>query len=334
MSSDNPSSYPSLTSSWTPASSCVRSTGFWYVVYATNAFFSDMFGMPSVTDIGQESTPEGGCVPPSYTLSIPYLTAGGCPTHYFAACSTETFYADHSADYIWCCPSVEGWNFNCAPATDPGAAPYGCQATFNSGDIITGSRTDLIELTGQAETHTVQGDNGVNAWGIAILSTSAPSTSTVETMSTAAPSRSTIGISAAISTGTSTSNPSSTTSSSAQGFSTGAAAGIGVGVGGAALAIIGLLIFWLLRRKYKTIQEQEQHQRQQHQQEQEQQYHQPPHQSYQNSFHTISEIGQTGSRFFPPTVVKHNSTPPVTELGTPTDLSPDGHHNTPQELQG
>jgi hypothetical protein len=170
MSSNNPSSYPSLTSSWTPASSCVTSTGFWYVVYATNVVFSDMFGMPSVTNIGQGSTPKGGCVPPSYTLGIPYLTDGGCPTHYFAACSTGTFYADHSADYIWCCPSVEGWHFNCAPATDPGAAPYGCQATFDSGDIITGSRTDLVEHTGQAETHTVGDDHGVNAWGIAILS--------------------------------------------------------------------------------------------------------------------------------------------------------------------
>ncbi|KAI0968448.1 hypothetical protein F4678DRAFT_482055 [Xylaria arbuscula] len=328
MSSDNPSSYPSLTSSWTPASSCVTSTGFWYVVYATDVAFSDMFGMPSVTDIGRESTPDGSCVPPSYTLSIPYLTDGGCPSYYFAACSTETFYADHSADYIWCCPSVEGWNFNCAPATDLGAAPYGCQATFDSGDIITGSRTDLIEHTGQAETHTVGGDHAVNAWGIAILSTSASSTSTVPTMTTTAPSKLTISMSAA----TSTSSPGSTPSSSAQGLSTGAAAGIGVGVGGAALAIIGLLIFWLQRRKYKT--KQQPQPQQQQEQEQEQQYQQPPHQSYQNSFHTISELGQIRRSFFAPTVAKHNSTPPITELGTPTNLSPNGHHNNPQELQG
>lgn len=172
MSLDNPSSYPSLTSSWTPASSCVASTGFWYVVYATNVVYSDMFGMPSVTNLGQGSTPTGDCVPPSYTLSVPYLTDGDCPTHYFRACSTGTSYAGRSADYIWCCPSVQGWNFNCAPATDTGAAPYGCQATFDSGDIITGSRTDLVVHTGQAETHTVGGDHGVNAWGIALLSVS------------------------------------------------------------------------------------------------------------------------------------------------------------------
>lgn len=172
MSPSNPSSYPSLTSSWTPASSCVTSTGFWYVVYATHVVYSDMFGMPSVTNIGQRSTPTGGCVPPSYTLSVPYLTDGDCPVNYFRACSTGTSYAGHSADYIWCCPSVQGWNFNCAPATDAGAAPYGCQATFASGDIITGSRTDLVQRTGQAETHTVGADHGVNAWGIALLSVS------------------------------------------------------------------------------------------------------------------------------------------------------------------
>ncbi|KAI3338064.1 hypothetical protein F4824DRAFT_461044 [Ustulina deusta] len=92
MSPSNPSD-PSLTSSWTPASSCVASTGFWYVVYAPNVVFSNMFGMPSVTNTGQRSTPTGGCVPPSYTLSVPNLTDGGCPTHYFGACSTSTSYA-------------------------------------------------------------------------------------------------------------------------------------------------------------------------------------------------------------------------------------------------
>ncbi|KAJ8128449.1 hypothetical protein O1611_g5185 [Lasiodiplodia mahajangana] len=289
-----------------------------------------MFGMPSVTNIGQGSSPTGGCVPPSYTLGVPYLTDGGCPTNYFAACSTGTSYADHSADYIWCCPSVEGWHFNCAPATDTGAAPYGCQATFDSGDIITGSRTDLIKHTGQAETHTIGGDRGVNAWGIALLLTPAPSTSTVAIMTTTSPSGSTIRTvgSASASAGIS---PAPTPTSSSQGLSTGAAAGIGAGVGVAVLAILGFLIFWLLRRKYKSKQpQQEQHQQQQP-------LPQSYQASYQNSYHTSSELGQYGPGFYATTMPKHTSTPPNVEtarLGVPSELSPDGSRAGLQEMQG
>ncbi|KAI0861054.1 hypothetical protein F4860DRAFT_187050 [Xylaria cubensis] len=250
-------SYPSLTTSWTPASSCVASTGFWYVVYASGAVFSDMFGMPSVTNLGQKSSPTGGCVPPSYTLSVPYLTDGGCPKNYFGACSTATSYRGRSADYIMCCPLVSGWNFNCAPATDPEPVPYGCQASFPSGAIITGSRTDLVVRTGQAETHTVGGDHGVNAWGIALLSTP-PLTSSSAIASTIA---SAILPTATYSSTTSmTSGPlpvsTSISDSSVQGLGTGAAAGIGVGVGVGVFAILGLLAFWLLRRKRKGKQQQ------------------------------------------------------------------------------
>jgi len=241
-------SYPSLTTSWVPDSSCVASTGFWYVVYATDVVFSDMFGMPSVTNVGQGSTPTGGCVPPSYTLSVPYLTDGGCPANYTPACSSITSYSSQSADYVMCCPSVSGWNFNCAAATAPAPLPYGCQAGFTDGAIITGSRTDLVAKTGQAETHTVGGDNGVNAWGIALLST--VSSSTIGTTSSPKPTSNSNPSAASVS-GSTTSN----SASSAHGLSTGASAGIGVGVGVVALAIIGLLAFWLLRRKRKAKQE-------------------------------------------------------------------------------
>ncbi|RYC60166.1 hypothetical protein CHU98_g6038 [Xylaria longipes] len=255
MTSNTITSYPSLTASWTPASSCVTSTGFWYVVYAKNVVFSDMFGMPSVTNIGHMSSPTGGCVPPSYTLSVPYLTDGGCPKNYFGACSTATSYDGQSADYIMCCPRVSGWNFNCAPATDDGAAPYGCQATFTSGAIITGSRTDLIASTGQAETHTVGGDNGVNAWGIALLSTpSLTSSNTAVPVTSSEVSMTSSAVSNLTSASTLTSTP--TSASSAQSLSAGAAAGIGVGVGVSTFTILGVLAFWLLRRKRKGKQQQ------------------------------------------------------------------------------
>ncbi|KAI0432462.1 hypothetical protein F5Y09DRAFT_329661 [Xylaria sp. FL1042] len=239
-------SYPSLTTSWTPASSCLSSTGYWYVVYGPSVAFSNMFGMPSVTDLGRKSSPAGGCVPPSYTLSVPYLTDGGCPPHYFGACSTVTSYGGQLARYIMCCPRASGWNFNCAAAVDPEPAPYGCQATFTSGDTIIGSRTDLIAKTGQAETHTVAGDSGVNAWGIALLS--------VRFMQRAHSTSSSSPSSKQNSTSTSTSTPISP--SSTHSLSTGTAVGIGVGVGLGVLAILGLVIFWLLRRKYKPRQQQ------------------------------------------------------------------------------
>ncbi|KAJ2986497.1 hypothetical protein NUW58_g4999 [Xylaria curta] len=241
-------SYPSLTSSWTPSSSCVTSTGFWYVVYASNVVFSDMFGMPSVTNTGQGSSPTGGCVPPSYTLSVPYLTDGGCPTHYSRACSTATLYSDRLADYIMCCPMVLGWNFNCAAATDDGPVPYGCQATFAEGDIIIGSRTDLVASTGQAETHTVGNDHGVNAWGIALLSTPSRTSSSTTVQATS----SKVSTSSAITTFDSASASTPTSTSPPQSLGTGAAAGIGVGVGVGVFAALGLLTFWCLRRKRKA----------------------------------------------------------------------------------
>ncbi|KAI8629799.1 hypothetical protein F5Y19DRAFT_432019 [Xylariaceae sp. FL1651] len=312
MAASKPTSYPSLTSSWTPASSCVTSTGFWYAIYATGNVFSDMFGMPSVTNIDQRSSPTGGCVPPSYTLSVPYLTDGGCPTSYSAACSTRTSYAGQSADLIWCCPSVEGWNFNCAPAGNP-APPYGCQASFTAGAIITGSRTDLIALTGQAETHTVAGDHGVNAWGIALLSTPASSTSTVSTTVITPTSRSTT--SNTIGTSTSTS-PTLVPTSSGQGLSTAAEAGIGVGVGIAALVILGLLMFWLLRRKYKA--KQQQLPAQSHQT------------SYPDSHHAGIGAAQYGQFYYAQDSAKHTSTSPY----VPSELSVDHIQRHPQEMQG
>ncbi|KAI0202654.1 hypothetical protein F4808DRAFT_468299 [Astrocystis sublimbata] len=185
MGDSNPSSYPSLTSSWTPESSCVASTGFWYVIYAhqaTNVVYSNMFGMPSVTnsidakDTGQGITPTGGCVPPSYTLGVPYLTDGDCPPRYFRAC--------------------------------------------------------------------------VNAWGIAILSTPAPSTSTVTTTSSMFTASSTTSSATSSNLGTNTS-PEATQTSSPNGLSTAAKGGIGAGAAVAALAIIGLIV-WVVHLKRKA----------------------------------------------------------------------------------
>ncbi|KAH8205799.1 hypothetical protein TruAng_000075 [Truncatella angustata] len=161
-----------------------------------------------------------------------------------------------------CCPSVSGWNFNCAPATNVGAAPYGCLATFTTGAKITGSRTDLIVGTGQAETHTVGGDTGVNAWGIALLSTTPLTSSATITSAAATTSDAVVSVpSSAISTAPSTGSAPTSTSSSASGLSTGASIGIGVGVGVGALSIIGLLAFCIIGRRRNVRQQQRQQQK-------------------------------------------------------------------------
>ncbi|KAI1350403.1 hypothetical protein F5Y01DRAFT_315794 [Xylaria sp. FL0043] len=120
-----------------------------------------------------------------------------------------------------------------------------------------------IAKTGQAETDTVAGDSGVNAWGIAILSTPSKTPSSAMASTPASmvgmatsnnPTSSPASVSNQSSTSSSTSTPIAT--SSAQSLSAGAAVGIGVGVGLGALAILGFLIFWLLRRRYEMRQRQ------------------------------------------------------------------------------
>lgn len=96
---------PTLPSTWSAPSSCVGSTGYWYVVYATvngGLLFENMYGIPTPSQLSKD--PSGLCAPPSFTSDVPYVTDGPCPTGYSAACATEGEYSKSSASMVTCCP--------------------------------------------------------------------------------------------------------------------------------------------------------------------------------------------------------------------------------------
>ncbi|KAK8053278.1 hypothetical protein PG996_012579 [Apiospora saccharicola] len=197
--------------------------------------------------------PTGPCIPPGFTSATPYMTDGPCPTGYTEACATAAMFSGTTASSVTCCPSLSGaFVFGCHNEK------YGCLATAKSGDIWTGTRSDiaLTPNTQQPETHTAYSGEALWAWGIKFIRTPAatgnPTSTAKETgASTTGPvaTRPT----AAITSFDSTSPPRSTASESAAVQSTssqispGATAGIGIGA--TAGVIIIALVAWILYRK-------------------------------------------------------------------------------------
>ena len=98
---------PTLPTTWAPDTACVGSTGYWYVVYETvdgALRFENMYGIPTPSQLSQN--PSGLCAPPLFTSNIPYVTDGGCPTGYSAACATQGEYSETPASMVTCCPRL------------------------------------------------------------------------------------------------------------------------------------------------------------------------------------------------------------------------------------
>ncbi|KAI1401726.1 hypothetical protein F4819DRAFT_312279 [Hypoxylon fuscum] len=228
-------SYPTLPSTWTAPSSCLASTAYYYVIEqtATNGdlLIEQIFGIPTPAQF----IPSGTCVPPSYDPDVPYITDGPCPTGYSVACATGADFQGTPASSVTCCPSGV-FNFSCEKN-------FGCIVDATSGEVWTGSRTDiaLSPPTGVPETHTPREGEQLQAWGIRMLSTMP--TSSTSTPSLTLPTTSTSGNAESLPTSDVDSDPTATPSPA--GLSTGAKAGIGVGVGLAALLflIAGALLF-------------------------------------------------------------------------------------------
>ncbi|KAI5460823.1 hypothetical protein BGZ63DRAFT_358899 [Mariannaea sp. PMI_226] len=243
---------PTLPSTWTAPTSCFVSTNY-YRVLLGGGYFSNMYGTPTPVLTGNK--PTGNCFPPSFTIDIPYLTDGGCPSGYTKACATAGSSAGQVVSTVTCCPRfVTGdvFSFMCR------GNQYGCHATATKGVIWTGVVTDigLDTPTERPITRTPSTDEGCEAWGIKFISVSHSTTTTtprttVSTHETSNTSERTTSSSA---------EPTYKASSEVEGtlktnaLGTSSIVGITVGViAGVALLAIGAVFF---RRRRKQRQQQ------------------------------------------------------------------------------
>ncbi|KAF4119317.1 hypothetical protein GMORB2_4836 [Geosmithia morbida] len=240
--SDSLVSFPST---WTAPTSCFASTNYYYVLLDGGSFFSNMYGTPTPVLTG--NTPSGDCVPPSFTINQPYLTDGDCPRGYTTACATGS---PESTRTVTCCPSVtrDVFSFMCKENE------YGCHATATVGAVWTGTETniDLETPTESPLTKTPSTEEGIEAWGIKLISV--PVTATATETATATDEISTSNtIEETTAAGTTAANVKpthSTPSPDHKGLSTGAAAGIGVGSAAVVILLaLGALLLYRHRRK-------------------------------------------------------------------------------------
>ncbi|KAL2022455.1 hypothetical protein VTK56DRAFT_5284 [Thermocarpiscus australiensis] len=104
---------PTIPSTWTAPTSCFASTNY-YRVLLGSGYFSNMYGTPTPVLTGIK--PTGDCFPPSFTINVPYLTDGNCPSGYTRACATAGPERDgRPMSTVTCCPSVTGnvFSFMC-----------------------------------------------------------------------------------------------------------------------------------------------------------------------------------------------------------------------------
>ncbi|KAK4093961.1 hypothetical protein Purlil1_1452 [Purpureocillium lilacinum] len=174
-----PTSLPSFPSTWTAPTSCFASTNY-YRVLLGSGYVSNMYGTPTPVFTG--NYPTGDCWPPSSTKGVPYLTTGDCPPGFTRACATAGPESRGKlVSTVTCCPSVTGnvFSFMCKDNE------YGCHATATSGAVWTGVITDIgLDTPTEAPvTRTPYLNEGLEAWGIKLISVAPPST-TAPTLST------------------------------------------------------------------------------------------------------------------------------------------------------
>ncbi|KAH6635079.1 hypothetical protein B0J18DRAFT_462212 [Chaetomium sp. MPI-SDFR-AT-0129] len=224
---------PSFPTAWTAPSSCFATTNY-YRVLLGSGYFSNMYGTP--TPVGTGIWPTGDCWPPSSTPRIPYVTDGGCPTGFTRACATAgPDYKGKPMSTVTCCPSVTDnvFSFMCRDNQ------YGCHATATSGVVWTGVITDigLATPTEEPVTRTPSLQEGIEAWGIKLISVAPDSTSATTKPHPTNPSK--------------TANPTQSTSPDSGGLGTGGIVGVAIGTV-AAVAILAFLGFFLYSRRKKA----------------------------------------------------------------------------------
>ncbi|KAK4108203.1 hypothetical protein N656DRAFT_784493 [Canariomyces notabilis] len=171
---------PTFPSTWTAPTSCFATTNY-YRVFLSRGIFSNLYGTPTPVLTG--IWPTGDCFPPSSTPMVPYVTDGGCPAGYTRACATAgPDYKGKPASTVTCCPSVTNnvFSFMCRDHQ------YGCHATATLGGAWTGTETNLAISPPTEKPITLTQPNtkeGVEAWGIKLISTAPDLPSTTMTIS-------------------------------------------------------------------------------------------------------------------------------------------------------
>lgn len=95
-------SLPTIPASWTAPTSCFASTNYYFVLMS-GGVFSNMYGTPTPVLTG--NAPTGPCFPPSFTIDVPYLTDGNCPSGYTLACATAGPKSwGQPVSTVTCCP--------------------------------------------------------------------------------------------------------------------------------------------------------------------------------------------------------------------------------------
>ncbi|KAH9434625.1 hypothetical protein MCOR02_006620 [Pyricularia oryzae] len=203
---------PTIPPTWTAPTSCFASTLYYRVFYNGN-FFSNLYGTP--TPVFDGNTPIGACIPPSFMINVPFRTDGGCPTGYTTACtSTGASRSGKQLTTVTCCPSVTGGDFSFMCKDHQ----YGCHATATVGAVWTGAITNLANSNFESVTRTPSTEEGLEAWGIKMISI--PTTT----------------------------NATSGNSSSSEGISTGAIAGIAIGAAAVIAIALAAVLIYLMRR--------------------------------------------------------------------------------------
>ncbi|KAH6876540.1 hypothetical protein B0T10DRAFT_197086 [Thelonectria olida] len=231
---------PTIPASWTAPTSCFASTNY-YRVLMESGYFSNMYGTPTPVFTG--NTPSGDCFPPSFTISVPYLTDGDCPTGYTKACATAGSSQGQSISTVICCPSVTGNDFSFMCRENE----YNCHATATENATWTGVITNigLATPTEEPVTREPYTEEGCEAWGIKFISVSAMTNTTTAT------SQSITSIATTTSTSeSSTATATESTESASTPLASGTIAGIVVGAA-LGVALLGVGAFFFRRRRQK-----------------------------------------------------------------------------------
>ncbi|QGA15840.1 hypothetical protein EYB26_003501 [Talaromyces marneffei] len=226
------SAVPALTTTFTPAASCL--TDLYLNNIVSNGFIWDYRQLgpaPTGTD----------CYPPKFAATpSAYFSPGICPTSYTIACSTVLSIGSSTETRATCCPSCQA---------DKTAWPW------YSTDLCTyeGSTTGTYLFTAQTSISTAIGLANLNAYGMEIRwqasDTSTPGATSALTTASSALSTSASASPASTALSTTPTPTSTPTSPSTSSLSTGAKAGIGIGAAVSALLILAGIIFFIIRRR-------------------------------------------------------------------------------------
>ncbi|KAH7311318.1 hypothetical protein B0I35DRAFT_481297 [Stachybotrys elegans] len=194
------------------------------------------------------------CFPENYNPNrSAYYSPGVCPDGYTIACSRTSSSGSATETYHTCCPIIN--NFQCIVEDERRhQSTLICSIALSLGVGVAtwtiGPVTEIDEVSDETRTiATVRGTGGaLNAYGIQYRFQAETTTATSSSSVTSESSTVSISLQPTESTATSTPDP-EPASASDNSLSSGATAGIAVGTVVGVLAIVGIAIFFWIKRK-------------------------------------------------------------------------------------